>query len=90
MTHWWHYLHLSLGSFLVVVAAVLFVVFDPHEPWNYAAVVGFAAAGLVDLSAGAGFGLDLKRERVDGQRFAGVGALSGPEEFGPGTRNETV
>jgi len=75
MTHWWHYLHLSLGSFLLVMAAVLFVVFDPHGPWNYAALVGFVAAGLVDLSAGAGFGIDFGSRRLAGQRLTGVGTM---------------
>lgn len=72
MPRWWHYLHIGLGVFLLIMAGVLFVVFDP---WNDAALMGFVAASVVYLLAGTGFGVDLGTRRLDGQRLAGVGTV---------------
>lgn len=57
MLRWWHFLHTGLGAVLLVGTTTLFVVFDVHSLWNYLVVVGFVAAGIVDLLAGVCLGL---------------------------------
>lgn len=75
MPRWWHFLHLGLGSILLAIAILSFLVFDGHSPWNYLVLVGFAAAGVVYLLAGAGFRVEFGTRRLNGQRFAGVGTI---------------
>jgi hypothetical protein len=75
MPRWWHYLHIGVGLFLLVIVAISFVLFSVHSPWSYVVLGGFVAAGFVDLLAGIGFGVESGSRRLDEQRLAGAGAV---------------